>query len=589
MSAFIIYQNVQAQHNPPQKIPSWYQFTALTLDSMGNMPKFQTPSYYRIKGSYYIDTSTWFIYVWDGSTFRCTNCAPDSTFLSGYGTPSNSLGVNSQKYYDRTHGFYYKKISGSWQFSGILYSDTTYMHDSTLFQAPILKLTQWSPLEMNWNTGAIQRNQNAPGNVGLTNPDDPVFIYGWNTDVNGSAINPSLAQLLWSHESNFKTLPFFNKAFYEVHMSTKFKPGSQAATYFSADNGGARVESYAIGQDTSDVYHFSTVNRHFYQYPLCSGCAYTTFFDMTPTYFGGLKQLRIDSIGQGNAIISFNGVGFLDQLSESGTTDRYVVNNRFGMQDTTTLYHGSSDFYYKMRGGGTGVIRYGGNASYIAVGDIIGGVNQGLYGSQAMSIHNTDINNANIDISQGSGVFGITLNGTPTGKSYLDISSKDLGQYFNMYFRHNSTFIDSVVNGVNWNMEKKVFGSYTSASLPNTFGYQFNLNYINRFAAVFTSLQDASNNYLPKWIFQSRQPGGSTIDTVVHIMPTGAMSLSNNEPVASAKLDISTTTQGFLPPRMTTTQKNAISSPAEGLIVYDLTLHKLCVYTGSAWETITSL
>ncbi len=38
-----------------------------------------------------------------------------------------------------------------------------------------------------------------------------------------------------------------------------------------------------------------------------------------------------------------------------------------------------------------------------------------------------------------------------------------------------------------------------------------------------------------------------------------------------------------------TTQKNAISSPAEGLIVYDLTLHKLCVYTGSAWETITSL
>jgi hypothetical protein len=58
---------------------------------------------------------------------------------------------------------------------------------------------------------------------------------------------------------------------------------------------------------------------------------------------------------------------------------------------------------------------------------------------------------------------------------------------------------------------------------------------------------------------------------------------------ASAKLDISSTTKGFLPPRMTTTQKNAISSPAEGLIVYDTTLHKLCVYTGSAWETITSL
>lgn len=47
--------------------------------------------------------------------------------------------------------------------------------------------------------------------------------------------------------------------------------------------------------------------------------------------------------------------------------------------------------------------------------------------------------------------------------------------------------------------------------------------------------------------------------------------------------------QGFLPPKMTTTQKNAISSPVEGLVVYDLTLHKLCIYTGASWEVITSL
>jgi len=59
--------------------------------------------------------------------------------------------------------------------------------------------------------------------------------------------------------------------------------------------------------------------------------------------------------------------------------------------------------------------------------------------------------------------------------------------------------------------------------------------------------------------------------------------------IPTSILTLNTTTRGFLPPRMTTTQKNAISSPSEGLIVYDLTLHKLCVYNGSAWETITSL
>ena len=48
-------------------------------------------------------------------------------------------------------------------------------------------------------------------------------------------------------------------------------------------------------------------------------------------------------------------------------------------------------------------------------------------------------------------------------------------------------------------------------------------------------------------------------------------------------------TRGFLPPRMTTTQKNAIATPAAGLVVYDTTLGKLCVRGAAAWETITSL
>jgi len=39
-------------------------------------------------------------------------------------------------------------------------------------------------------------------------------------------------------------------------------------------------------------------------------------------------------------------------------------------------------------------------------------------------------------------------------------------------------------------------------------------------------------------------------------------------PVASAALQVTSTTQGFLPPVMTATQGSAISSPAEGLIIY---------------------
>lgn len=64
-------------------------------------------------------------------------------------------------------------------------------------------------------------------------------------------------------------------------------------------------------------------------------------------------------------------------------------------------------------------------------------------------------------------------------------------------------------------------------------------------------------------------------------------------PVASAALQVNSTTQGFLPPSMTTTQRNAISSPAEGLQVYDLTLHRKTWYNGSSWQveniTITGI
>jgi hypothetical protein len=39
---------------------------------------------------------------------------------------------------------------------------------------------------------------------------------------------------------------------------------------------------------------------------------------------------------------------------------------------------------------------------------------------------------------------------------------------------------------------------------------------------------------------------------------------------------------------VTTMQKNALSA-VSGQLVFDTTLGKLCVYTGSAWQTITSV
>lgn len=64
---------------------------------------------------------------------------------------------------------------------------------------------------------------------------------------------------------------------------------------------------------------------------------------------------------------------------------------------------------------------------------------------------------------------------------------------------------------------------------------------------------------------------------------------SFTDPDASAILDLKSTTRGLLPPRMTTTQKNAIASPATGLMVYDTTLNNLQEYNGTMWRNVAPL
>ena len=51
-----------------------------------------------------------------------------------------------------------------------------------------------------------------------------------------------------------------------------------------------------------------------------------------------------------------------------------------------------------------------------------------------------------------------------------------------------------------------------------------------------------------------------------------------------AEVEIASTTQGFLPPRMTTTQRDAIASPAAGLTMYNTTVNCLQSWNGTLWD-----
>jgi hypothetical protein len=81
-----------------------------------------------------------------------------------------------------------------------------------------------------------------------------------------------------------------------------------------------------------------------------------------------------------------------------------------------------------------------------------------------------------------------------------------------------------------------------------------------------------------KIIFGSSWDGTNTFAYNENRQVIGAQAINS-----TAQFQIDSTTRGFLPPRMTTTQINAIATPAEGLIAFNTTISHLCCYQAGAW------
>jgi hypothetical protein len=73
---------------------------------------------------------------------------------------------------------------------------------------------------------------------------------------------------------------------------------------------------------------------------------------------------------------------------------------------------------------------------------------------------------------------------------------------------------------------------------------------------------------------------------------SGSLGIGTTTPVFSAVLlELSSTSQGFLPPRMTAAQRATIgvTSALSGLIIYNTTTSRINYYTGTTWLAITGV
>lgn len=129
-------------------------------------------------------------------------------------------------------------------------------------------------------------------------------------------------------------------------------------------------------------------------------------------------------------------------------------------------------------------------------------------------------------------------------------------------------------------------------------------------ASGFVAGQSASNNLVFDWVYNAtpssayarlvtsgysnpiRLDGSSTL--IQSTNTSGGVGIGTTSVNASAKVEISSTTRGFLPPRMTAAQAGAIGSPAEGLLVYvtdtdaTFTSKGWWGYDGAAWQKLNN-
>ena len=125
--------------------------------------------------------------------------------------------------------------------------------------------------------------------------------------------------------------------------------------------------------------------------------------------------------------------------------------------------------------------------------------------------------------------------------------------------------------------------SFFSGSVSNAVSASY------AFAATSASYsQTASNvtggtpNYIALW------NGATQLSSSVMYQSGSSIGVNTTIPDDSAKLQIDSTTQGFLLPRMTSAQRTSIASPALGLIVYQTDgVEGLYVYINSGWKAIT--
>lgn len=309
-----------------------------------------------------------------------------------------------------------------------------------------------------------------------------------------------------------------------------------------------------------------------------------------------------------------------------GNTQYFQINSTYGPESSSYLFDGQGDYNTSSPNG----VRFSpfsfGNAAFINRSSTYGGGYGLNYMAGATGFHTFGIGGTEgfgIDVNGNVQIGGAIHTGT-NSTANLDVKAgttgyptlrlrAGVGQYSAPYSTNESNkydathYIFTTTTSITLTAGDVVYisgfsnqtlvpnGLYTiagSGGLPNRYQVLVPSN--------ATTLADTVGVRIYK---AATTPDGSIINDGTSILipvnslaVLGARSLfkdnlaapNNASYTTSALVEMASTTKGFLPTRATTTQINAISSPAEGLHDYDLTLHAPKYYNGTSWITMSN-
>jgi hypothetical protein len=158
-----------------------------------------------------------------------------------------------------------------------------------------------------------------------------------------------------------------------------------------------------------------------------------------------------------------------------------------------------------------------------------------------------------------------------TGYSFMELSSNSSSAGYTGFYFNNGYSASQIYKN-----PSSVGGNFLG-SIPN------NNLFILNYGGSDTYVEGSSNIYMGD--VNISHYGMDVTNTGIGIDQQSNFPLTIDP---SAALLINSTSKGLLIPRLTTSQVNAISSPANGLLAYDSTVNSFKYYDGSAWNSLST-